>query len=246
MKKIVFCALVASLFLTGCATTSVKGSGINQKADKVVRNKNQLLDYQGSTFGSEIPEWVVQISDGQYSEQVLKGVMPGLEKKKVFVTVGRGKNLEFVRNWTDLVEIEVQIGDTFERIVGKSVKASMKGTEEDVQRKIDMYKEAISAVEVNGLEKIASYWVKKLVVTPSLEKKGKETQEIVYEYYSVWAMDKKTYEAQLDAALQGIPDNTSEGEALKRALREDLLRIMASSTADVENDIYASEFGYSY
>lgn len=229
MKKIAFVgAVLASLVFASCATTTVKGSGIKMKADKVAKNKTQLLDYQGSTFGSEIPEWVVQVADGQYSEKVLQEYMPGLEKKKSFVTVGRGSNLEFVRQWTDLVDIEVQIGDTFERIVGKSVKAKMTGNDQEVNRTIDMYKEAISTVEVNGLEKVSSYWVKKLT----------SEGEIVYEYYAVWAMDKKTFEDQMDAALKGIESNTSEGEALKKALRADLMNTLGSSSADVEDEIY--------
>lgn len=47
------------------------------------------------------------------------------------VVTAVGDNLDFVKQWTDLVDIEVQVGDTMQRIVGK----------------------AVSTVEVNGLEK---------------------------------------------------------------------------------------------
>ena len=50
--------------------------------------------------------------------------MPGINGKKAFVTIARGDNLAFTQQWTDLVDIEVQVGDEMQRIVGKAVSAS--------------------------------------------------------------------------------------------------------------------------
>ena len=87
MKKILgLLVLTASIFaFMGCATTKTKGSGIKGQGSKVDTGKRVLIDYQGATFGSEIPEWVKLIGEGQYSEKVLSKSMPDVENKKVFV-----------------------------------------------------------------------------------------------------------------------------------------------------------------
>lgn len=229
--KIAAAAIFAAL-LASCATTKVEGSGIKGKSAKVKTPKAEIVDYQGATFGSEIPEWVVQISDGQYSRDALSPYMPGLEKKKVFIVIASGDNLDFVKQWTDLVEVEVQVGDTMQRIVGKAVSASQKARQTqtgknsdptEMERELNMYKEAVSAVEVNGLEKAASYWIEKIV--RGKDKKEKDS----FEYYTVWTMDQEKFDRQLDASMKNISDNTSEGAELKKALREKLTGTTVSS-----------------
>jgi len=53
-----------------------------------------------------------------------------------------------------------------------------------------------------------------------------------YEYYVVFAMDKKIYDAQLNAALNGIEDNASETVLLKKALSENLRAPLLDKSAD--------------
>ncbi len=236
MKRLAFIAIaVSALVLASCATTETKGSGVKGKAAKVQVQKSVLIDYQGSVLGKEIPAWVESLIEGQYSQESLKKVMPNVEGKKVFVAIGRGDNLDFVKQWTDLVDIEVEVGDTMQRVVGKSVEAHMKGAQKaegtdastsEVEKSIEMAKKAVSAVELNGLEKIASYWV----LVQRTNKDG-QTNEF-YEYYSVWGMDEKIYQAQLNEALKGISDNTSAGGALKDALVKDLMGVCLPSSND--------------
>lgn len=237
IMKVAVCATLIAV-VTGCASTTVKGSGIKGNSAKMATTKSKIVDYQGAAFGSEIPQWVILISEGQYSNSTLASVMPDMKDKKAFVTISQGDNLEFVKQWTDLVDIEVQVGDTMQRVVGKAVSASESakaketGTSSDpteVARKLNMYKEAVSAVEVNGLEKTASYWVEK-------EVGDKKDAKDIFEYYAVWTMSQDAYEKQLDAALKNVKDNTSEGEALKKALKEKLTSMVASSNNPVVED----------
>ena len=94
-----------------------------------------------------------------------------------------------------------------------------------------MYKQAVSAVELNGLEKIASYWIQK-EVKPS--KKAKESK-VYYEYYAVWGMNKKLYDIQIQSALDGVEDNTDEGKALKETLSLKLQNMMITSNNEEVN-----------
>lgn len=235
MKKIIFViAAVSAVLLSSCGTTKVAGSGIKGSAAKVQKNYVTILDYQGASFGSEIPQWVVEIGNGNYSAEYLSPIMPGISGKKPFVVVARGDNLEFTKNWADLVDVEVQVGDEMQRIVGKAVSAAQKGRSKQtgdvkeatvLEQELNMYKQAVSAVELNGLEKIASYWIQK-EVKPS--KNSKESKSY-YEYYAVWGMNKKLYDVQIQNAMNSIEDNTDEGKALKEALSLKLQNMMITS-----------------
>ena len=87
-------AFVSAIFM-GCATTTVKGSGIKGNTANVKKNYVTILDYQGASFGSEIPQWVVEIGNGNYSSEYISSLMPGVSGKKIFVTLARGDNLEY-------------------------------------------------------------------------------------------------------------------------------------------------------
>ena len=130
MKKILGMMVIVASFLAfmGCATTKTKG-----QSSKVDTGKRVLIDYQGATFGSEIPEWVKLIGEGQYSEKVLSKSMPGVENKKVFVVTNRGNKLNYIEQWADLVKIETEVAGIMERVAGKSVEATMNcGDNEDL------------------------------------------------------------------------------------------------------------------
>ena len=239
MKKMyktvsIFIAAALLFVIAGCGTTSsVKGSGIKGEKPVMAASRAKIIDYQGAAFGEEVPEWVIKVAEGEYSETALSTVMPALKGRKVFVTMADGDNLEFVKQWTDLVNIETQVGDTLQRIVGKvvtaseDVKAREMGKEADpteVNRKLKLYKESVSTVEINGLEKTTDYWIEKQTGS---KKKGNFKD--VYEYYAVWSMDKKVYDAQLNAALDNVQDNTSEAETLKKTLKNKLNDLVLSS-----------------
>ncbi len=249
MKKVILSLICSSILLLGfigCATTSVTGSGIKGKAATVKKNYVQIIDYQGSSFGSEIPQWVVEVGNGNYSSDYLKSIMPGISGKKAFVTVARGDNLAFTEQWTDLVSIEVQVGDEMQRVVGKAVSASQKGRSKQegdsasptkMEQELNMYKQAVSAVELNGLEKIASYWIQKEVKST---KKSKDSK-VYYEYYAIWGMKEKLYDVQLKNAMDSIEDNTDEGKALKAALSKKLQNMMITSNDETIN-VEAEDF----
>lgn len=234
-KSILILSVVTALVFAGCGTTkTVKGSGIKGNAAKVQKSYVTILDYQGASFGSEIPQWVVEIGNGNYSAEALTPILPGISGKKPFVVVARGDNLEYTRQWADLVDVENQVGDEMQRIVGKAVSAVQKGRAKQVgdtkdatvlEQELNMYKQAVSAVELNGLEKIASYWIQK-EVKPS---KNSKESKIYYEYYAVWGMNKKLYDIQIQSALDGVEDNTDEGKALKETLSLKLQNMMITS-----------------
>ena len=241
-KSILILAAVAAIAFTGCGTTKkVAGSGIKGNAAKVQKNVVTILDYQGASFGSEIPQWVVEIGNGNYSAEYLSPIMPGIAGKKAFVVVARGDNLEYTKQWADLVDGEKQVGDEMQRVVGKAVSAAQKGRSKQVgdtkdatvlEQELNMYKQAVSAVELNGLEKIASYWIQKEV---KASKSAKESK-VYYEYYAVWGMNKKLYDIQIQSAMANVDDNTDEGKVLKETLSLKLQNMMITSNDETVSE----------
>ncbi len=234
MKKSVLCLAVIALsaLLFGCKTTETKGSGIKGKSAKVATGKRVIEDYQGATFGAEIPEWVKLIGEGQYSTEILNPVMPGVGGKKVFVVTNRGKNLSYVEQWADLVKVETEVAGIMERVAGKSVEAEMSGSDdESLKETLDMYRISLTDVRLSGLEKIASYWVKVNV----LDKK-KNVTDSFYEYYAVWGMEKKTFNDQLKQALKSIDETATESSYLKAKVTAEIMDKVADADAVVDVD----------
>ena len=221
MKKTLYVLTVFALsaMLFGCKTTQTKGSGIKGKAAKVDTGKRVLVDYQGATFGTEIPEWVKLVGQGQYSTEALNPVMPGVAGKKVFVVTKRGNNLSYVEQWADLVTIETEVAGIMERVAGKAVEASMVGKDdEDLQETINMYRTSLTSVRLTGLEKIAGFWIKVNVLDSK-----KNVIESFYEYYAVWGMDKKIFNDQLKESMKHIDETTTESEFLKSKVTAELM-----------------------
>ena len=59
--------------------------------------------------------------------------------------------------------------------------------------------------------------------------------KVYYEYYAVWGMTKKLYDAQIQSAMSSIEDNTDEGKALKEALSLKLQNMMITSNNEEVN-----------
>ena len=220
------------VFLFGCATTKTAGSGIKGKSASVKTGKRVIVDYQGATLGKEIPEWVTLLVEGQYSQKVLSSVMPNLEHKKVFVTMGRGDNLDFVQTWTDLVDIETEVAGTLERVAGKVVEAEMNGKASasgktvepsEVDRTVNMYRASLVNVRISGLERVASYWIETQV------KDGKKVTDDYFEYYAVWAMDEKLFDKHLKEAMAKVDETTTEAQELKQIVSAKLRDSIAIS-----------------
>ena len=246
MKKLLALVATAAVLLASCATTDVKGSGIKAKDPKVATGKTEMLDWQGAEMGGEIPQWVIELANGNFGEKALARVMPDVEGKKTFVTIGYGDNLDFVRQWTDLVDVETEVASTLSRVAAKAVQASMTGnaatagsTRTDpttVQQNMDMYRTSLTSVRFSGLEKTAQFW------TLSQRVKGKEVTAPQYSYYAVWTIDKDLFQQQLDAAMANVADTSTEEKALKDMVRQKLANELSVASNNEETSSAADDF----
>ena len=229
MKKL----LLAAAMLTTFVTTNAFGA----KKGKVAKQKIEIVNRPGLALGSDIPGWVLAVLEGD-NKTIAKALKIDLKESQIFVFSNQGTDLEFLKNWTDQVDVQRQVANSFSLAVGQSANAVFQGTSGDENSKklaMDQTIKAISAIELNGLLKESQYWIqfRKPKQGVKINKKSPDSAfDYYYEYYVVFTMSRDIYDAQLDAALNGMEDNASETVLLKKAVAEKLREPLLDKIAD--------------
>lgn len=238
MKKI----LVAAAMFVALVNTNVFAA----KKAKQAKMKIEIMNRPGMALGTEIPKWVEAVLEGD-NKTIAKSLKIDLKEYQIFVFSNQGTDLEFLKTWTDQVDVQRQVANSFSMAVGQSANAVFQGTSGDENKKkmaIDQTIKALSAMEINGLLKESQYWIqfRKPKQGVKITKKSPDSSyDYYYEYYVVFTMDRDIYDAQLDAALNGIEDNASETVLLKKALSENLRAPLLDKAADAEVEYVESE-----
>jgi len=254
MKKLLIfaSAITLAVSLLSCGSTkTVQESKFKGNEPDMKALKRQIVDYQGAEFGSPVPQWVVDLSAGQYSESALTRSMPDLKGRKLFVTIANGDNLEFVRQWTDLVQVETEVASSLERVAAKAVEARMTGSgaqegnevtqKQTMEQTLNMYRTSLTSVRFSGLEKTAQYWT----LSQKVNSKKEPVGEPYYTYYAVWTMDKALFDKQLNTAIKNIDETSTEAQELKAIVRQKLSEELSVSSNDeeikAESDAYLAK-----
>ena len=207
------------------------------KKGKEAKTKIEIVNRPGMALGTDIPDWVVAVLEGE-NKKVAKSLKVDQKEQQIFVFSNQGTDLEFLKTWTDQVDVQRQVANSFSIAVGQSANAVFQGTSGDENKKkmaIDQTIKALSAIEMNGLLKESQYWIqfRKPKQGVKVSKKSPESSyDYYYEYYVVFVMNKNIYDRQLDAALNGVEDNASETVLLKKALSENLRAPLLDKVAD--------------
>lgn len=197
------------------------------KKGKQQKVKIEIVNRPGIALGSEIPDWVIAVTEGD-NKKIAKSLDIDLDESQIFVFSNQDSDLEFLKTWTDQVDVQRQVANSFSIAVGQSANAVFQGNsgnENNIQRSIDQTVKALSAMELNGLLKTAQYWIQFRKPKQGIKVNSKSTDDCYdyyYEYYVVFKMDRAIYDNQLEAALSGIEDNASETQLLKKALSQNL------------------------
>ena len=197
------------------------------KKGKQQKVKIEIVNRPGMALGSEIPDWVIAVTEGD-NKKIAKSLDIDLDESQIFVFSNQDSDLEFLKTWTDQVDVQRQVANSFSIAVGQSANAVFQGNsgnENNIQRSIDQTVKALSAMELNGLLKTAQYWIQFRKPKQGIKVNSKSTDDCYdyyYEYYVVFKMDRAIYDNQLEAALSGIEDNASETQLLKKALSQNL------------------------
>ncbi len=229
MKKIILgmaAVLAASAMLSSCGSSEKAAEAKAQVTTPVVRIER--VDWQGASTGTNPPSWVEAVTSGDV-DVVASALKIDSKKNKVFVISNSGPNLDFLKAWTDNVNVVSEVSGSLSRVVGQVVQANMTGTTEEVQKNVDQAVKVASSVELIGLEKKASYWiqtrrVKTGVSTPASDD---DYEPSVYTYYVVYSMANEVFEKSLKSAMErGISENTENASVLKQLITTTLAKTL--------------------
>ena len=224
--------LAVSALMALCLTSNLFAAKAKQAKVKI-----EIVNRPGMALGTDIPSWVQAVLEGD-NKSIAKSLKIDLKEHQIFVFSNQGNDLEFLKTWTDQVDVQRQVANSFSLAVGQSANAAFQGASGDENRKqmvIDQTIKALSAIEINGLLKESQYWIqfRKPKQGVKITKKSPDSAyEYYYEYYVVFTMSRDIYDAQLDAALNGIEDNASETAILKKALSENLRAPLLDKATD--------------
>ncbi len=224
--------LAVSALMALCLTSNLFAAKAKQAKVKI-----EIVNRPGMALGTDIPSWVQAVLEGD-NKSIAKSLKIDLKEHQIFVFSNQGNDLEFLKTWTDQVDVQRQVANSFSLAVGQSANAAFQGASGDENRKqmvIDQTIKALSAIEINGLLKESQYWIqfRKPKQGVKITKKSPDSAyDYYYEYYVVFTMSRDIYDAQLDAALNGIEDNASETAILKKALSENLRAPLLDKAAD--------------
>lgn len=232
MKKImaVLAVLMAAFLLVSCTTTAadIEGTGVNLST-----NKPEIIDYRGQAFGSSIPGWVIDASDGKI-EAVQKAL--GLNGQKVWILQNDGDDLDMLKLWTDQVDARAQIASGIEQTVADLITAEMEATKADDSTKkkmVDEFSSRVTNITLQGLNKYDDYWTQTRTLKVGL-KKAKKADDYTYKftYLVVFTMDEDLYEQQLAAAFADVGDNDDQSELLREVVTAQLANKLEVYAAD--------------
>lgn len=223
MKKImiILAVLLAAVLLTSCTTTAddIEGTGVDLSANKPV-----IVDYKGQAFGSDIPGWVLDASDGN-NKAVAKAL--GLTGKKVWILQNDGQDLDMLKLWTDQIDGRAQIASGIEQTVADLVTAEMSASEADTatkQQMVDEFSSRVTNLTLQGLEKETDYWTKTRTLKEGVKAKKATAADYSYKYtyLVVFTMDEDLYAQQIDAAFADVGNNDDQSQLLREVVTTQL------------------------
>lgn len=222
MKKIlvIAAALLAVLMFTSCVSTAddIEGTGV-----KLSANKPEIIDYQGQTFGSRIPGWVVDASDGKWTA-VQKGL--DLEGRKVWILQNVGQDLDMLKLWTSQIDGRSQIASGIEQTVADLITAEMSATSDaaSTQKMVDEFSSRITNLTLQGLEQTADFWTYTRTAKVGVKRpKTQDDYDYKYTYLVVFSMDEDLFEQQIQAAFADVGDNDDQAAMLREVVTAQLM-----------------------
>lgn len=232
MRKNLICSVVLGMAMLVPAFAAPKG-----KAPKMVAGRPMVIDYQGQATGSEIPAWVQAITDGS-QKKVRKSLDIG-ENDAIFILSNKGNDLDFLKTWTDQVDVRAEVASSIEQTIGQTVISELDAKEASKQTKeraAKLYSSTMTNITLNGLTKEAYYWIKTRTLKPGVKKAKKETDYTdEYTYYVVYSIKQSVYNLQLKKALDDVEDNDDQTVFLKSVLTEKLTQtILMPETTNVD------------
>lgn len=236
IKKILLGAVAVCALFFGCKShPKLQGN-----TPVMATGTPEVIDYPGKALGTAVPDWVFAVDQGA-NKKIAKAL--GLDTKtKIFVVTNKGTDLDFLKTWSDQVDIRAEVASAIEQTVAQSVQAAFDGKDADTQTKeraYSIYSASMTNLTLNGLQKEAHYWIKTRTPKAGVKKARKDTDyDIEYTYYVVFGIEKDSFQEQMEAAIADVEDNTNQSELLKSVLTEKLNETIVVKEGKVTEDNY--------
>ena len=195
--------LIAGCTSTGAATTQ----NVPPQASGNARNlKFEIIDWQGASFGAEIPEWAqIVLSDKEQLDRI--AAEPTYKDLAVRAASAQGKDIDLLEVWVKnkiAVEVAREIMQTVTNKSGQKMSGN-KDSDKDAQKLLDDVIGVFSSVTLKGFEKSRDFWV---------EQRDKQSGEKSYVYVAVYVINKEDLQLQIDRALGKVTTKTEKEKAM--------------------------------
>ena len=220
MKKSIFAIMASSVvLLASCGSTGKTPKLTNEYTQaKSAGNHAEYIDWQGLAANGDLPEWYSNVLNSR-GEGALKKALASekgeYDNYRLWAVNAMGEDLDAIRTMTDSFDIQsavsasiaqnvAQVADRQRDLEGPGSKI----TQESKAQVVDMITKNVT---LNGLERITSYWAQYEIQN----KKGQTVKPATYSYVLVMGMPKNMFDAQLDAAMRKVRENTNQDENLR-------------------------------
>lgn len=221
MKKIIgglLSAVVLCAF-TSCGSTS--GATKVSSKDSIVKsasNHAEYIDWQGLAANGDLPEWYSLVLNAR-SEAALRKALSqegdDYKNYRLWAVNSTGENLEAIKTMTDSFNIQsavaASIAQNVAQVADRQRDLEGPGSAITMESKAQVVDMISKNVTLNGLERITSYWAQYEIQN----KKGEVVKPAIYSYVLVMGMSQERFNAQLDAAMKKIDENTNQDENLR-------------------------------
>ena len=194
--------LIAGCTSTGAATTTAP----RQASGNARTLKFEIIDWQGASFGAEIPEWAqIVLSDKEQLDRI--AAAPTYKDLAVRTASAQGKDIDLLKRWVQndiAAAVTREIAQTITVKSGQGMSGN-KDSDKDAQKMLQDVMGVFSSVTLNGLEKSREFWV---------GRRDKETGKESYEYVAVYVINKENLMLQIDRALGKVAAKTEKEKTM--------------------------------
>ncbi len=218
MKKFITTVIgVVMVVVLGSCASSPKAS----KPQAAVKGFHaELTDWQSASSGGNVPEWVSAVLEAD-SEDSVRSLLKKPKGYRIWTLDNQGENLDALKTLTDNFDIQARVASSISQNVAQDAERIQKAEGTTNEAKITEQAAAVASMvttnlTLNGLERVTGYWTKYYMAdkkgNPVAGERGKEK----YHYIVVMGMEGDRFNAQLDAAMKKIEENSSEDEYLRK------------------------------
>ena len=208
LVKTVLVLSAALMLMAGCVSTGASTvQNTPQQASGNARNlKFEIIDWQGASFGAEIPEWArIVLTDKEELDRI--AAAPTYKDLAVRTASAQGKDVDLLKRWVQndiTAAVAREIAQTITVKSGQGMSGN-KDSDNDAQKLLQDVMGVFSSVTLNGLEKSRDVWV---------QRRDKQSGKESYEYVAVYVINKENLLLQIDRALGKVAAKTEKEKAM--------------------------------